>query len=325
MGGEESLRIPLRRRPRVGVVRTGDAHAPLGKRVLGAAHRALSVTVSSVPDTRKVCTRCHTETARTCAQNTARTRARVLSICVLLVLSAEMRTSPRAESAGRHPQSTHWLHDIVNSSGTIPFFFSYDMIVPSVAHGAHYGKWGALQGTLFRHVLGWSGVLAILLASPLHPIHLCLELWAGLHVLAVFFPSWLPLSHGCTPLCEHRSSVMFRHIVVKLSGNVTRGLVRPFRSWLSALSLPFKLLAIGLLACSNSRPFSGWSWPVFGCGIACAANASPASLPHFLHVAAVSYQMHGTSLGMVSEDFVLVLTCSSFGHNVTVCTVLGPT
>ena len=64
--------IPLRRYPRVGVERTGDDHKPFGKRVLGAAHRALSVTVSSVSDTKKVCTRCHTESARTCAQNTAR-------------------------------------------------------------------------------------------------------------------------------------------------------------------------------------------------------------------------------------------------------------
>ena len=63
--------------PRFGVVRTGDDHAPRGKRVLGAAHRALSVTVFSPPDTNKVRTRCHTESARTCAQNTARTRTRV--------------------------------------------------------------------------------------------------------------------------------------------------------------------------------------------------------------------------------------------------------
>ena len=39
-GGEESLGIPLRRHPRVGVAWTGDDHKPLGKRVLGAAHRS---------------------------------------------------------------------------------------------------------------------------------------------------------------------------------------------------------------------------------------------------------------------------------------------
>ena len=49
-GGEESLGILLRRHPMVGVARTGDDHKPLGKRVLGAAHRGCCVTISTVPD-----------------------------------------------------------------------------------------------------------------------------------------------------------------------------------------------------------------------------------------------------------------------------------
>ena len=52
-GGEESLGIPLRRHPGVGVARTGDNQKPLGKRVLGAAHRAFCVTVSTVPDAKR--------------------------------------------------------------------------------------------------------------------------------------------------------------------------------------------------------------------------------------------------------------------------------
>ena len=48
--GEVCLGISLRRHSRVGVVRTGDDHNLLGKRVLGAAHLAGGVTVSNVPN-----------------------------------------------------------------------------------------------------------------------------------------------------------------------------------------------------------------------------------------------------------------------------------
>ena len=58
-----SLGIHLRRHPRIRAARTRDDHAPLGKRVLGAAHRAFSVTVSPVPDTQR-CAHADTPRAR---------------------------------------------------------------------------------------------------------------------------------------------------------------------------------------------------------------------------------------------------------------------